>query len=83
MNHFTLDDNDVQVSGRKGKTCSMTGCNNTHQRFPNMSFFRFPKELSRFVFLNRRQKKFHLQQQQIIFLPIEQRNGLLFASDRI
>ncbi|XP_055317617.1 uncharacterized protein LOC129576464 [Sitodiplosis mosellana] len=46
--NYTLDDsNEIQVGGRKGKTCSMTGCNNTHQRFPNMSFFRFPKELSR------------------------------------
>lgn len=50
MNPYTLDDsNEIQVGGRKGKTCSMTGCSNTHQRFPNMSFFRFPKELSRFV----------------------------------
>lgn len=41
---------EMPLSGRKGKTCSMTGCHNTHQRCPNMSFFRFPKELARFVF---------------------------------
>lgn len=38
---------DLQVGGRKGKTCSMAGCTNTHQRCPSLSFFRFPKEISR------------------------------------
>lgn len=38
---------DFQIGGRKGKTCSMSGCHNTHQRCPTLSFFRFPKELSR------------------------------------
>lgn len=38
---------DLQVGGRKGKTCSMAGCQNTHQRCPSLSFFRFPKEISR------------------------------------
>lgn len=50
MNRISLDISSEQsVPGRKGKTCSMTGCSNTHQRYPNMSFFRFPKELARFV----------------------------------
>lgn len=50
MSYYSLDDSgDTPLGGRKGKTCSMSHCNNTHQRFPNMSFFRFPKELSRFV----------------------------------
>lgn len=49
--NYSLNDSDPPLGGRKGKTCSMSGCNNTHQRFPNMSFFRFPKELSRFVIL--------------------------------
>lgn len=38
---------DLQYGGRKGKTCSMSGCTNTHQRCPSLSFFRFPKELNR------------------------------------
>lgn len=38
---------DLQVGGRKGKTCSMAGCANTHQRCPSLSFFRFPKEINR------------------------------------
>lgn len=67
MNPYTLDDsNEIQVGGRKGKTCSMTGCSNTHQRFPNMSFFRFPKELSRFV-LERTEKKIVGCLQEILF----------------
>lgn len=38
---------DLQVGGRKGKTCSMASCTNTHQRCPSLSFFRFPKEINR------------------------------------
>lgn len=40
---------DLQYGGRKGKTCSMTGCTNTHQRCPSLSFFRFPKEINRWI----------------------------------
>lgn len=61
--NYSLDDTmDAPLGGRKGKTCSMSGCTNTHQRFPNMSFFRFPKELSRFVCIFIAISFYHLNQ---------------------